>query len=85
MYNIEFSEHDCKSKSIYGGAVTEVSCIATFKNDEGCNEKYSINFYRNPITGELQSVECEEREEETTTEHTLTTEAVCDYVRDELI
>ena len=47
-------------------------------------ESYEIKFSRNQITGTITYIDCMPREEETTTEYTLTCEAVCDLCTDEL-
>jgi len=53
-------------------------------NAEINGENYKVEFHRSPITGQVQSVKCFDREENTTTENTLTPQAVEDLVTDSL-
>jgi len=66
-------------KSVYGGQEICVDCIGTI-----AGEQYRIEYVRNPITGELQKVQCNGPVNDHTTENTLTNNAVEQVVWDEL-
>lgn len=53
-------------------------------NAEINGENYRVEFSRSPITGDVQSVKCFDREENTTTENTLVSKVVEDLVWDSL-
>lgn len=63
----------------YGEQKMIVEC-----NAEINGENYRVEFSRSPITGEVQSVKCFDREENTTTENTLVSKVVEEMVWDSL-
>jgi len=84
MYYIELSEHNLRHVNTFGSQHIVVECVAqlTAEKKWSDNEKYNIEYYRDPISGDLRSVICKPKEENETTENTLTPQAVQDIVWD---
>lgn len=85
--NIEITGHNLRHVSTFGSQHIAVDCVAHLTNmvanryriDYG---KYNIEYYRDPISGNVRGVKCQPVPEEETNENTLTTEAVEGYVMD---
>lgn len=82
--NIQLDQHKVELKPVYGGfdVISHATCTTT--DDHSNVEVYEVRVTRNPLTGSLIRVVCDKREENTTTENTLTCEAVQDLVYDEI-
>ena len=82
---VEFSNHNILPAHISTyGSYLPIECRATLTDKNGNIESYTIQYYRDPINGLLRGVKCLPKEENETTENTLTCEAVEDYCSDEL-
>jgi len=81
-YSTTLSDFTTKVRPSLGATKIEVSCIATIKDEYNNAEEYEVSFIRDPISGNLQHVNVEDRVE--TTEHTLISEKVAELVEEEL-
>ncbi len=86
---VEISQTGLAIQKSWGEQKVITTALATITsteiNSENIHkENYEIEFSRNQITGTITHISCKPREEETTTEYTLTCETVCDLCTDEL-
>jgi len=93
-YIVNIEQDGVKIRPVYGGQKVVVSarvkiehCSATRTDSQQDShiEFYEIEFSRDQIKGWVNYIEVSKREETTTTEHTLTCEAVQDLVNEYLI
>lgn len=78
----EITANSYELKKTWGAQKLMVKATVNIQHTLNNSENYHIEFSRDQISGLIREISCEDREENTTTEHTLTTEAVCDLCRD---
>lgn len=85
MNNItDFTADGFEIKSSWGQQRVITKATVIIQHTDSHKESYTINFSRDQITARITEIECEQREETTTTEHTLSREAVEDLCTDYL-
>jgi hypothetical protein len=82
--DVIISDTSLRHNKTYGSQHIVVECKAHLSNLVTNHGTYSIEYYRDPISGDLRSVVCKPVPEEETSENTLTVEAVKEYVWDHL-
>lgn len=69
---------------VWGGFKVQTTATVTIYHGKDHKEDYTIMFERDQVKGTIRHIECLPREENTTTEYTLTQEVVKDLAEEEL-